>query len=406
METIEFPELQEVVGKISERQLKLKTIFDEAGPERDMAKVKSIDGDSATKVAEIARLNAELADLGAERDRLKALRQGVVNARMYGIEDGGADIENGRPARKSFGQLVAESPVRTGGIGTKAEIDSDARQLKTLMTRSAGWAPESLRDPGYVPYASAPLMVADLIPMLPTKQAAVKYLEQTTRTNNAAERAEGGAYGEAEFALTERSVTVETVGVWLPVTDEQLEDEEEAAAMIDMDLPFMLRQRIDRQALVGDGATPNVLGVNNKPGIQTQAKGGDVVMDAVYKASTKVRVTGRALPDAAVFHPNDWESIRLTRTADGIYVLGNPQDPGPDRIWGLRVVQSDNQTENTAVVGDFANFSRFRLRRDVLVERTNSHDTYFTSGKQAIRAGIRCAFVWSRAAAFCTVTGI
>jgi len=129
-------------------------------------------------------------------------------------------------------------------------------------------------------------------------------------------------------------------------------------------------------------------------------------MDAVYKASTKVRVTGRALPDAAVFHPNDWESIRLTRTADGIYILGNPQDPGPDRIWGLRVVQSDNQTENTAVVGDFANFSRFRLRRDVLVERTNSHDTYFTSGKQAIRAGIRCAFVWSRAAAFCTVTGI
>jgi HK97 family phage major capsid protein len=406
METIEFPELKEVAGKIDERQLKLKTIFEEAGPERDMAKVKSLDGDSATKVAEIARLNAELADLGAERDKLKTLRQGVVNARLYGINEGDADIENGRPARKSFGQLVAESAVRTGGIGTKAEIDSDPRQLKTLMTRSAGWAPESLRDPGYVPYASAPLMVTDLIPMLPTKQAAVKYMEQTTRTNNAAERAEGGAYGEAALALTERSVTVETVGVWLPVTDEQLDDEEEAAAMIDMDLPFMLRQRIDLQALVGDGSTPNVLGVNNKPSIQTQAKGADVVMDAIHKAATKVRVTGRALPDAVVFHPNDWEAVRLTRTADGIYILGNPQDPGPDRIWGLRVVQSDNQTENTAVVGDFANFSRFRLRRDVLVERTNSHDTYFTSGKQAIRAGIRCAFVWSRAAAFCTVTGI
>ena len=129
-------------------------------------------------------------------------------------------------------------------------------------------------------------------------------------------------------------------------------------------------------------------------------------MDAVFKASTKVRVTGRAIPDAAVFHPNDWQDIRLTRTADGIYILGNPNGAGPDRLWSLRVVQSDNQTENTAVVGAWATWSQLRVRRDVLVEKTNSHDTYFTSGKQAVRAGVRLATVWRRAAAFCTVTGI
>jgi HK97 family phage major capsid protein len=231
-------------------------------------------------------------------------------------------------------------------------------------------------------------------------------MEQTTRTNNAAERSEGSTYGEAAFVLTERSVTIETIGVWLPVTDEQLEDEEEAAAMIDMDLPFMLRQRVDSQALVGDGSTPNVLGINNKAGIQTQAKGTDPVFDTILKAATKVRVTGRAIPNAVVFHPNDFQDLRLTRTADGIYILGNPADAAPSKIWGLTPVESDNQTENAAVVGDFANFSRMRLRRDVLVEKTNSHDTYFINGKQAIRAGIRCAFVWSRAAAFCTATGI
>lgn len=404
MSTIAFPELREVEGKLAETQKQIKSIIDEAGPELDMSKVKSL-GDSADVVAELRNLNDKAGELGAERDRLVAIKTAADFANGVDwsqVAEGDADPDR-HVNRKSVGRVFAKSAVRTGGLGTKDELEVD---VKTLFQRSAGWAPESTRESGYVPAASAPLMVTDLIPVLPTRQAAIKYMEQTTRTNNAAERAEGGTYGEAAFVLTERSVTVETIGVWLPVTDEQLEDEEEAAAMIDMDLPFMVRQRLDGQILVGDGATPNVLGVNNKVGIQTQAKGADPVFDAILKAATKVRVTGRAIPNAVVFHPNDWQDLRLTRTADGIYILGNPQDPGPARIWGLTPVESDNQTENTAVVGDFANFSRLRLRRDMLVEKTNSHSTDFINGKQAIRAGIRCATVWARAAAFCTVTGI
>lgn len=400
---LEFPELKETEGKIVDRQRQLKQIFDEAGPELDMAKVKCIDGDSTDKVAAIRALNDELSELSVKRDQQLVLTKGFRNAHAADIDVEQGDGSRG-PARKSFGQMFAESPVRKGGFGSKTEIEIPS--LKTLFQRGAGWAPESIRDPGYVPAASAPIMVMDLVPMVPTRQAAVKYMEQTTRTNNAAERAEGSAYGEAAFALTERSATIETVGVWLPYTDEQMEDEEEAAAMIDAELPIMLWQRVDSQMLVGDGSTPNILGINNKVGIQTQAKGADPVMDAIFKGATKVRVTGRAIPDAVAIHPNDWQDIRLTRTADGIYILGNPNDAGPDRLWGLRVAQSDNQTENTAVVGAWATWGQIRIRRDVLVEKTNSHDTYFTSGKQAIRAGVRLATVWRRAAAFCTVTGI
>lgn len=404
MTILEFPELKETQGKLDDRQAKLKAIFEEAGPTLDMTAVKSLSGDSTDKVAEIRKLNDEIDQLTKTRTDQLVLLKGARNATDESLH---GEVERGDgsrgPARKSFGQQVAESAVRTGGIGTKAEIRTE---VKTLMTRAAGWAPESMRDPGYVPFASAPLMVLDLIPTSPTSAAAVKYMEQTTRTNNAAERAEGNTYGEAAFELTERSVTVETIGVWLPVTDEQLEDEQEAADMIDSDLPLMIRQRLDSQVLLGDGATPNIRGVANAVGLQTQAKGADVVIDAISKGMTKVRVTGRAFPNAVVLHPNDWEGIRLTRTADGIYIFGNPADPTPPRIWGLYVAESDNQTENTAVVGDFANYSRLRVKRDVLVEKTNSHASDFINGKQAIRAGIRCCAVWRRGAAFCTVTGI
>lgn len=398
--TLEFPEIKELDGKIADRRAKLKAIFDEAGPELDMGKVKGY-ANKTEVVAEIRGLNDELAELGKSLDDAVTVRKGLQYATTESWERHAEGF--GREGQsKSLGQRFAESPSRlTKNVETELAVD-----LKTLFQRSAGWEPESLRDPGYVAAASAPLMIMDLIPQIPTSQSAVKYMEQTTRTNNAAERAEGAVYGEAAFVLTQRTIPVETIGVWLPVTDEQMEDEEEAAAMIDMELPFMVRQRLDLQLLVGDGSTPNIRGVNNVSGIQTHAKSTDPVFDAIHKGLTKVRVTGRAIPNAVVFHPNDWQDIRLTRTADGIYILGNPSDAAPERIFGLRAAISDNQTENTAVVGDFANFSRLRTKRDIVVERTISNADDFTKGKQAVRAGIRCAAVWTRAAAFCTVTGI
>lgn len=404
---IESPELTELEGKLDACSARLKTIFDQAQPGGegtvDLSKVKDF-GDKDAVLAEIRKTNDEMADLQKDRgellDTLKALDNSNID---WKTESGDGQGRSPAAPTKSFGQLFAESAVRKGGIGVRDEIEYD---LKTLMTRSAGWDPESLRDPGFVPLASAPIMALDLIPTSPTSQASIKYMEQTTRTNNAAERAEGAVYGEAAFVLTERSKPVESVGVWLPYTDEQMEDEEEAADMVDSELPLMVYQRLDSQVLVGNGTTPNIQGVNGLSGVQTQAKGADPTFDAVHKGMTKVRVTGRAMPSAVVFHPNDWEEVRLTRTTDGIYILGNPADAGPERIFGLRVAQSDNQTEHTAVVGDFANWSRLRVRRDIVVEKTNAHSDFFINGKQAVRAGLRVAAIWKRPGAFCTVTGI
>lgn len=409
MSSTTFPELDELEAKIAAKQQSAQDFIAEAkagGDVIDLTRVKSVQGSSSDKAAWFQQLNSELGDLATKAAPLRAL---LTMADDTDTDTGRKGRESGDGSRKNagakmtLGQQFAKSAVRTGGMGTKAELNYD---LKAVMSRSAGWAPESLRDPGYVPFASAPLMVTDLFSVLPTGQAAVKYMEQTTRTNNAAERAESATYGEAAFVLTERTVTVQTIGVWLPVTDEELEDETEAAEMIDLELPLMIRQRLDAQMLVGDGNDPNIFGINNVSGIQTHAKGADPVFDAIFKAMTLIRFTGRSIPSAAVFHPNDWQDIRLTRTTDGIYILGSPIAPGPDQIFGIQAVQSDNQTPNTAVVGDFVNWARFRLRRDILVEKTNAHASQFINGQQAIRAGVRGTTVFKRPAAFCTVTGI
>jgi len=422
---VRFPALEELDGKIEAKSKTLATIFDEAGPEINLSQVKSISGDSMAKTAEIRKLNDELTDLGKQRDELAQVQKAAQRVRTAGTPgeraaaggesgsepDGERAAHEARRQGKSIGQLFVESKAyrgRTGGVGPETKLDIE---LKTLMSTGAGWLPETTRTGRVVDFATRPVQVTDLIPATTTTQSAVVYMEETTFTNNAAETAESvqgtpGTYPEAVLALTEQSSTVRKVAVYIPVTDEQLEDEPQVRGYIDTRLPFMLRQRLDSQILNGNGTAPNLRGILNVAGIQTQAKGTDPTPDAVYKAMTKVRVTGRAMPTGAIFHPNDWQDIRLLRTADGIYIWGNPSDAGPERIWGLQVAQSDAITENTALVGDFATYVELATRRGIDVQVSNSHSTFFIEGKQAMRADLRAALVVYRPAAFCQVTGV
>jgi HK97 family phage major capsid protein len=410
-----FPAYDEVCGKIKAKAGTLATVFAEAGPEIDMSKVKVLDGDSRAKTAAIRALNDELTALGTERDEHIGVWRAAQAAKRYGednpvVPNPHSEPGGGPGAPQGFttiGDSFINSKAYKGrSSGNNSPVDSVDVELKTLFQTTAGWAPETTRGPRVIEMVQRPIQVIDVIPQNTTNQAAVVYMEETTFTNNAAEIAEGGTYAESALALTQRTSPVQKVGTWIPITDEQLEDVAQCRGYLNNRLPFMVRQRLDSQLLVGNGTAPNLRGILNVVGIQTQAKGADPIPDAVYKAMVLVMVTGAAMPDAYITNPTDWQDVKLLRTADGIYIWGSPTDPGPDRIWGLRVVLAQAMTLNTGLVGDFQNFSEFALRRGMDVQISNSHSTFFVEGKQAVRADIRGALVVYRPVAFCTVTGI
>jgi HK97 family phage major capsid protein len=207
------------------------------------------------------------------------------------------------------------------------------------------------------------------------------------------------------FVFTEETSTVRKITSSLPVTDEQLEDAPEVAAILDQRLRFGLRQRLDGQVLVGDGTPPNLTGMLNTGSILTQAKSTDPVFDAVFKAMTQVSVTGRAFPNALIFHPTDWQGVRLARTADGVYIMGNPSQPGPMSLFGLPVAICDAGSAGTAYAADLLNFTYIGERRGVNVEIGYS-GTQFAEGKKLLRADLRACFTVTRPAAICKITGL
>lgn len=415
-----FPELKETDDRLQAKRRELKTIFDEAGPELDPKKVKSVTITDGTDLHEVVKAyNDELVELKDALDKhvdTAKAAYGVLNGGEGGEPAGepGAPAPTGGPV-KSIGQLFVESDAfgswRRGQTSPVATIDMDVRQLfrprATLFETGTGWAPESTRTGIVTEFPTRPApQVVDFIPQIPTGQSSVKYMEETTFTNAAAETAEGGAYGEAALALTEKTVDVRKVTVWLPVTDEQLEDEPQARGYVEMRLVFMLRQRVDGQVLVGNGVAPNLLGTENVTGIQTQALGTDPIFDAFYKLFTKIRDDGFAEPSVFFIRPAKWQTARLARTADGIYILGNPADPGPTRMWGVPGVETTAAPATKALAGDYVTHSFIAPRRGVDVQVSNSHSTDFVNGKQAIRADVRLAMVHLRPKAFGEITGL
>ena len=371
---------------------------------------------TAKSMAVIAAVTSRTAELDALQDRVAKQEEAEGAAKALAKHDATPVNRPGHPEakrkgeQKSFGQMVTEHPIykkwREGSNEGKIELDIGMSELKTLFQTSAGWAPESTRIGIVVPAVTRPLQVTDIMPTGRTGMAAILYMEETTRTHSAAEKAEGTAFAESTFVLTERTSTVRKITDSVPVTDEQLEDVAMVQSYLEGRLNFGIQQRLDGQIVAGDGTPPNLEGILNVSGIQTLANTGEPVPDTIFNMMKLIRVTGRAIPTHVLLHPNDWAPIRLLRTADGLYIWGNPSEQGPERIWGLPVVQNESLTENTGLVGSFMlTWITVFERRGIVVER-GFVGTQFVDGKQTIRASGRYAQVVYRPAAFGTVTAI
>lgn len=402
--SVTFPELTEAEGTLNLKRKQLKDIFDESGPERDMDKIKSISGTTIEKVEQIRVMNDEIDELAKKAESLRIVQKAADNAGDYdenfGTEPGdGSDA--GTKGFKTLGDHIANDPRRL--VRKQAfEVDVD---LKTTLLTSAGWAPQAIRGPRLVDFATRPPTILDYIPTVTTDQISVVYMEETTFTNAAVEVTEGAAKPAATLVYTERTLTARKIAVFLPVSDEQLEDVPRMKALIDNRLSFMVRQRLASQILVGDGTPPNVKGLLNTSGINTQAKGADPTPDAVYKAMVLCMTVGFATPDLAVFNALDWQDVKLLRTADGIYIWGSPADAGPNRIWGLPVVIEQGLTQNTAVVGAFQEFSELDIKKGLTVETGYNNDDW-TKNLQTVRAEMRAVPVFYRPSAFTQITGV
>lgn len=278
------------------------------------------------------------------------------------LEEKGVKLRSGAGEKKSFIDFVKGNDkyqALTQKSQSAAEIEitkSDMASMAETKVTSAG-----IVAPQYDPVIQgAPrqnLLIRDLIPTTPVTGQAFTYFRELLHTMGAGMVAEGGVKPRSDVTFEQVTDTIKKIAVWMPVTDEALDDVPQLYSYIQELLRYDLELKREGQILKGDGTG------NNLNGIMTQAttfdpdlsKTGDTAIDTVRRAIYQARKQSKLPPDAVVMSDLDWMNIELQKDADNRYLFANLQGLVTPVLWGRPVVASDSMDEGdgTTTGGEF-----------------------------------------------------
>jgi HK97 family phage major capsid protein len=387
-----------------------------ADAEAIVARLEGLRGNDALKT--INRIENSLTVLRKPDRPNFAATKSAANGDTFVGNDGVITDRNGQVVGvKSYGAQFLEHDAiaawiktiaPTGNVPTQARFTSPSIEVKTLITEASTTTggPFVYTDrPGIVaPAPFRPFRIRDLITVLPTTSDAVEYVRITGYTNAAAATAEATATGDGSGAKPESAMatlritdTIKTIAHWIPASSRVMSDAPQLRAIIDQFLRDGLEQVTEDEIVTGDGTGEHFTGILNTSGTTAQAFATNL-LTTTRKAITKVRVTGRAIPNAFIFHPNDWETIDLTQDAEDRYYFGGPMVLGRQMLWGVPVVDSEAMTAGTAVVGDLKQCVLWD-REQIMITVSSQHSDFFVRNIMAILAERRCGFGILRPAA-------
>lgn len=390
----------------------LRTARDEALATLDTDDATDDDGRRADEIsAEIERRNTVTEATNARRRRLAEM---VVSERWR--PDGGtADPgprhrDNGRgqqqrgdappagppaPVPDNWRELAGQglqAYMARGAVGT-AEVLSlpHATDLRVLVT-TATFPSQAQRLPGVLYPPPPQLRVADLVDQQTATSGVIEWVIETASpvsANTAVEVAEGAAKPEGAFTFTVASKALATIAVWVPITRQAAEDESQLTGYIQGRLSYACEKRLDAQVINGDGVAPNIRGILNTTGVQTQSLGTDGMLIAIRKSITKVQVAGYDA-SGVVMHPVDWEGVELAKDSGGGFIFTkDPSSLVAPRVWGLPVVPTVAIAAGTALVGAFKEAATLWRKAGVRILMSDSHDQNFIKNILIILAEMR-----------------
>ena len=309
---------------------------------------------------------------------------------------------------KGFGGFLRKGLVPLS-VEQKTAVESYVFEQKAMPSLGTGViAPDRLSDI-VRDTENDVLTIRDVIPVSPTSSNLIEWLGRTSYTRGAAIQSEGttvattAAKGEAAAAYTLRNAPVRTIAVWLPVSEQQLQDAPALINLIQEDLLWDLGKEEEEEIVWGDGTGVHLDGLDANISAAANGAGYTSPIDIVRSMITEIRVSGYA-PTFTLVHPAIWEQMELEKGSDGHYIWAIIRDLLGPRIWGTRVVESVAMEDPTSagdtliIVGD--------RRGATIYDRMQSKvemgwiDDYFIKNLRAIKAEERVAFAVRRPDAF------
>jgi HK97 family phage prohead protease/HK97 family phage major capsid protein len=310
---------------------------------------RDLTADEAQRV-EDATAAAKSLDAGIEQAKadLEVIAQAKALAAAIGqpLDDSasGADSAEGKHLAISGKHRKAIARKLIGKDGAKALVASGSRSTGVVMDSQVyeqGRPPQSILD------------------VLNARQVAPNYsfLQQTTRTNNAAPVEAGATKPTSVYTLTEREAKLQVIAhlsEQIPI--HTLGDNANLEQFVGDEMVYGLQVAIENQVINGNGTAPALRGILATSGIQTQVFATDI-LTSIRKGITKLESQGMSA-DILIVSATDWEAVELLAATNGATdVRGVPIDATTRRLWGVQAVVSNVLPAKTSVLLDQSSVS-------------------------------------------------
>ena len=372
-------------------------------------------------------LQQNLDPLGYERDRGLGHDQ---SAGFFGEFLHHSGLVEGDQQLQKYYESHTESPLvqalMTGGGLTMPMALSNREGVElshATVTTTAGISAERAPDRRRVDRPIRMPELLDYIPMEQENRGIYTYILETKLSGSdpqtgdqavaAAIKAEGSiSTAEAIFEDSRQTTTIPTVEVSVPVTYEQLSNTMRARRIIEMKLPMMIDQEVDRKALV------DLVGLTGIGDIMVPATGtaGALVCTGVATSvleaiNNQCKRVGRVDANLAVMDTRFYTRFLTEESTSGGYLIRSSSELMPTRTaWGIPVVMATTalsygtDADTGAVVGDFANYSVCAYAEQSNFRVLDQHGTEARMLMFRFQSWWRAICIYLRGVAFCKLT--
>lgn len=318
-------------------------------------------------IADIEEGKKVTTDLKSLIEKQKGEVQRAID-KVQELEEKGVKLRGQQGEKKGFIDFVKENGEYRSMADRKqvnAEIEVTkgdyASMSETKVTSANLVAPNYL--PGIQPGIRQELRIRDLLTTVQVTGQEYTYFRELLHTRGAAPVAEGGTKPQSNVTFERKTDRVKKIAVWMPVSDEALDDVPQLMGYLRDLLRYDLKLEEEAQLLKGDGTGENLNGLMTQATAYSTAlnKAGDTAIDQIRRAIYQVRKQSKLSADGTVMTELDWMNIELQKDGENRYLFANLQGLVTPVLWGRPVITSDSMDEGSeSTGGEFlvANFAR------------------------------------------------
>jgi HK97 family phage major capsid protein len=305
-----------------------------------------------------------------------------------------------RSAGQQFVESDAYTRARDGG-----SFNVDETEVRNLLTGSSiGTSGSNELALIGQPFLHTPslrrrrLFVRDLMSVASTNLQVIPYVQELNALTNetgAGMTMEGSAKTEVTMQFTPAEAAVRKITAWV-------------RSYVDERLSYMIMLKEEDQVINGNGTAPNISGILDQSGLQTQSAVADDLAATIGLAASKVENVDGSFDGTAINPLTYWEGVverHANQMDGGATDAGMPFNGPPPSLWGEAVVRTRAVTVDTAIVGNWQQGAPIYDRtQGVTLKTSDSHASLFITNTLVVLAEKRTALAVWRPDYFVNVT--